>query len=61
MNASHEATLKNFFGGSKLSSKLTLKAKCYHICGCRDNSRSCGQLKQCVTDKYFFKTLDFGP
>ena len=54
MSASHEATLKNFFGGSKLSSKLTLKTKCYHSRDCRDISWSCGQLKQCVTDKYFF-------
>ena len=39
------------------SSKLTLKTKCYHSCGCCDNSRSCEQLKKRVEDKYFEKKV----
>ena len=56
MSASDEATLKKHFGGSKRSSKLTLKT---NSCGCCDDSRSWKQLKKYVTDKYFFKKLDF--
>ena len=55
MSASDEATLKKIIGGSKSSSKLTLKARWCHSCGCRDDSRSCEQLKKHVTDKYFEK------
>ena len=50
---------KKFFGGSKPSSKLTLKTKWYHSCGCCDDSHSCKQLKKHVKDKYFGKKLDF--
>ena len=56
-SASDEATPKNIFGGSKPSSKLTLKTKWYHSCGCCDDSRSCEQLKKRVTDKYFEKKV----
>ena len=59
MTASDEATLKIIFGGSKPSSKFTLKTKWYHICGCCDDSCSCEQLKKHATDKYFGKKLDF--
>ena len=52
MSASDEATLKTIFGGSKPSSKLTLRTKWYHSCDCCDDSRSCEQLKKSVTDKY---------
>ena len=38
MSASDEATLKKFFDESKPSSKLTLKTKWYHSCGCCDDS-----------------------
>ena len=59
MSASDEATLKKFFGGNKPSSKLTLKVKWYHSCGCCDDSWSFEQLKKHVKDKYFEKKLDF--
>ena len=59
MSASDEATLKKHFGGSKRSSKLTLKTKLYRSCGCCDDSRSWKELKKCVTEKYFLKKLDF--
>ena len=49
------------FDGRNPSSKLTLKTKLYHSCGCCHNSRSCKQLKKRVTDKYFKKRLDFEP
>ena len=52
MSAFDEAALK-IFGGSKPSSKLTLKW--YHSCDCSDDSQSCEQLKKCVTDKYLDK------
>ena len=55
ISASDEATVKNIFGGNKPSSTLTLKTKWYHSCGCCDDSQSCGQLKKCVTNKYFEK------
>ena len=61
MSAFDESTLKKILGRSKPTSKLTLKTKWYHICGCCDDSRSCEQLKNCVTDKYFEKKLDFEP
>ena len=57
MRASYEATLKNKFGRSKPSSKLTLKTKWYYSCGCCDNSWSCEQLEKRVTDKYFEKKV----
>ena len=61
MSAFGKATLKTF-GGSKPFSKLTLKIKWYHSCGCCDNSPSFEQLKKChVTDKYFEKRLDLEP
>ena len=53
MSASDEATFKKIFGGSQLSSKLTLKTKWQNSCGCCDDFRSCGELKKHVTDKYF--------
>ena len=37
----------------KPSSKMTLKKKWYHGCGCCDDSWNCGQLKKHATDKYF--------
>ena len=43
------------FAERKPSSKLTLKTKWYHSCGCCDDSRSCELLKKHVTDKYFEK------
>ena len=55
MSASDKAILKKILGVSKSSSRLTLKTKWYHSCGC------CEQLKKCVTDKYFEKNLDFEP
>ena len=45
----------------KPSSKLTLKTKLYHSCGCCDNSGRCEQLKKCATDKCFEKKLYFEP
>ena len=57
MSASDVATLKKNFGGSKPYSKLTLKTKWYHNCGCCDDSGSCEQLKKRVTDKYFGKKV----
>ena len=52
---------KKNFGGSKPSSKLTLKTKRYHSYACRDDSQSSEQLKKHVTDKYFEKKVDFEP
>ena len=52
MNAFDEANTQKKFGESKPSSKLTLKTKWYHSCGCCDNSRSFKQLEKHVTDKY---------
>ena len=48
---------KKVFDGSKLSSKLTLKIKWYHSCGCCDDSQSYEQLKKHITDKYLEKKL----
>ena len=59
MTASDEAALKSTFGGSKPSSKLTLKTKWYHSCGCCDDSQSREQLKKRVIDIHFEKKLDF--
>ena len=53
--------LKKNFGESKPSSKLTLKTKWYHSCGCCDDSQSCEQLEKRATDKYFEKKSDFEP
>ena len=53
MSAFEEATLKKIWGGSKPSSRLTLKTKWYHNCGSCDHFRSCKQLKKRITDKYF--------
>ena len=55
VSAFDETTLKNIFGGSKPSSKLTLKTKWYNSCGCCDDSQSREQLNKNVTDKYFEK------
>ena len=55
MSASDEATVKKIIGGSKSSSKLTLKTKSCHNCGCCDDSQSCEQLKKHVTDNHFEK------
>ena len=52
MSASDEVTLRKYFGGSKPSSKLTLKTKWYHSCGCSDDSQSCEKLKMCY--RYVF-------
>ena len=52
-SVSDEATFKKIFGGSKPSSKLTLKIKWYHSCGYCDDSQSYEQLEKHVTDKYF--------
>ena len=41
--------VKIFFG-RKSSSKLILKTKWYHSCGCCDNLQNCEQLKKRVTD-----------
>ena len=38
MSVSDEVILKIIFGGSKPTSKLTLKTKWYHSCGRCDNS-----------------------
>ena len=57
MSASDELTIKENFSGSNPSSKLILKTKWYHSCGCRDDSRSCEQLEKRVTDKYFEKKV----
>ena len=57
MSASDEAKIKKVVGGSKSSSKFTLKTKWCNNCGCCDDSGSCEQLKKCVTDKYFEKNL----
>ena len=40
MSAIDEGTLKTISGGSTPSSKLILKIKWYHGCGCYNNSRS---------------------
>ena len=53
MSVSDDATLKLIFGGSKPSSKLTLKTKWYHSCGCCNDSRSCEQLKKLVQINIF--------
>ena len=54
-SACNEATLKKKnWGGSKPSSKLTLKARWYHSCGCSDDSRSCEQMKKRVTETNIF-------
>ena len=37
MSAFDEATLKKIFGGSKSSSKFSLKTNWYHGCGCCDD------------------------
>ena len=53
---------KKKFGGSKPSSKLTLKTKWYHSCGCCDDSRSCEHLKKLVTNHpllYPLKTSEY--
>ena len=44
---------QKIFDGRKPSSKLTLKTKWCHRCGCCHNSRSCEQLKKGVKDKHF--------
>ena len=43
--------MKNFWW------KETLENKMVTICGCCDDSRSCEQLKKCVTDKYSEKKV----
>ena len=50
ISTTDEATRKKCFGGLKRSSKLTLKTKWYHSCGCCDDSQSREQLKKHVTD-----------
>ena len=60
MSGSDEKTLKKKFGGSEPSSTLALKTKWYHSCCC-DDSRSCGQLKKCVLEKYFEKSWTLKP
>ena len=50
-----------FFLIRRQSSKLALKIKWYHSCGCCDDCQSCEQLKKHVTDKYFEKKLDLEP
>ena len=50
---------QKYFDGSKPSSKLSLKTKWYRSCGSWDDSRSCEQLKNYVTDKYFEKKVRF--
>ena len=57
-SVSDEASPKKFFGGNKPSSKLTLKTKQYHSCGCCDGSQSCEQQQKHVTDKYSEMTLN---
>ena len=42
-------------GGTKPTSKLTLKTKWHHSCGCCDDSRNCAQLKQRVLKSYTLK------
>ena len=51
----NEGTLKKLFGKCKPSSKLTLKTKWYHSCGCSDDFRSWEQKKKHAADKYFEK------
>ena len=36
---------------------MTLKTKCYHSCGCCDDSSSCEQLNKRVADEYFEKKV----
>ena len=60
MSAFDEQHSKKIRGGSKPTSKSTLKTKLYHSCGYCDDSRRC-ELKNCVADKYFEKKLDFEP
>ena len=55
--ASDEATLKKSFGGFKPSSKLTLRTKWYHSCGCCNDSQSSEQMKKHATDEYFEKKV----
>ena len=50
---------RKIFSGRKSSSKLTLKTKWYHSCGCYDDSKCFEQLKMRATDRYFEKKLDF--
>ena len=57
MSAFDEAMLKKIFGGSKPSSKLTLKTKWYTVVAACDDYRSCEPLKKQVTGKYFFKNV----
>ena len=57
MSASNQATVKKHFWWSKPSSKLTLKTKCYHSCGCCDDCQSCEKLKKHVLDEYFEKNV----
>ena len=57
MSVSDEATPKKNFGGSKPSSKLTLKTKWYHSCGCCDDCQSCEKLKKHVSDENFEKKV----
>ena len=54
-------SILEFFLIRRQSSKLTLKTKWYHSCGCCDNSQSCEQLRKRVNDKYFEKKLDLEP
>ena len=39
--------------------KETLENKMVTICGCRDDSRNCEQLKKHFTDEHFEKKSDF--
>ena len=50
-----------FFVIRRQLSKLTLKTKWYHNCGCCDDFQSCEQMKKHVNDKYFEKKLDLEP
>ena len=57
-SASDEATLRNFFGGCKPSSKLNLKTKWCNRCGYCDNFWSCERLKKPVVNILEKKELD---
>ena len=57
-SASDEATLRNFFGGCKPSSKLNLKTKWCNRCGYCDNFWSCEWLKKPVVNILEKKELD---
>ena len=57
-SASDEATLTNFFGGCKPSSKLNLKTKWCNRCGYCDNFWSCERLKKPVVNILEKKELD---